>query len=99
MRFIVFLDLFATLTMPAVIAYLIYLIYASFKAEQAPLITLIMIGVGYGVQIIIFILKRRFEHIGWMIISIIGSPFFNLLLPLYSFWNMDDFSWGNTRQL
>lgn len=24
-------------------------------------------------------------------------PVYSLLLPVYSFWCMDDFSWGNTR--
>jgi hypothetical protein len=24
-------------------------------------------------------------------------PIYSLFLPLYSFWSMDDFSWGNTR--
>lgn len=24
-------------------------------------------------------------------------PVYSLFLPLYSFWSMDDFSWGNTR--
>lgn len=35
--------------------------------------------------------------IGWMIIYILAMPVFSLGLPLYSFWHMDDFSWGNTR--
>jgi chitin synthase len=35
--------------------------------------------------------------IGWMFIYILAIPVFSLALPLYSFWNMDDFSWGNTR--
>lgn len=26
-----------------------------------------------------------------------GIPLFGLYIPLYSFWHMDDFSWGNTR--
>src|SRR5690554_2703416 len=32
-----------------------------------------------------------------MILYIIAIPVFSFALPLYSFWNMDDFSWGNTR--
>lgn len=28
---------------------------------------------------------------------ILAIPVFSFALPLYSFWNMDDFSWGNTR--
>lgn len=32
-----------------------------------------------------------------MILYILAIPVFNFALPLYSFWHMDDFSWGNTR--
>ena len=35
--------------------------------------------------------------IGWMIIYILAMPVFSLAIPLYSFWHMNDFSWGNTR--
>jgi chitin synthase len=35
--------------------------------------------------------------VGWMIFYIIAIPAFSFLLPLYSFWRMDDFSWGQTR--
>ena len=35
--------------------------------------------------------------IGWMIFYILAIPAFSLFLPLYSFWRMDDFSWGQTR--
>ncbi|KAI9029175.1 chitin synthase-domain-containing protein [Hyaloraphidium curvatum] len=99
MRFVVALDLFATLTMPAAVAYLCYLIYASIQQQTAPTLSLIMLAVAYGLQMIIFIIKRKFEHIGWMLISIVAMPFFNLFLPLYSFWHFDDFSWGNTRRV
>ena len=34
----------------------------------------------------------------WMIIYWFSLPVFGFFLPLYAFWNFDDFSWGNTRQ-
>jgi len=46
---------------------------------------------------VIFILKRQWQHIGWMIFYLIGTPLFSFLIPVYSFWHFDDFSWGNTR--
>ena len=46
---------------------------------------------------IIFIVRRKWEMIGWMIIYMLATPIFSFALPLYSFWFMDDFSWGNTR--
>ncbi|KAJ1559927.1 hypothetical protein HK405_008850, partial [Cladochytrium tenue] len=98
MRLVVFLDLFATMVMPASTAYLGYLIYASVAAQQAPLISLIMLGAAYGLQAIIFIIKHQYQHIGWMIISILAMPVFSFYLPLYAYWHFDDFKWGNTRK-
>ncbi|KAJ2297290.1 hypothetical protein IWW55_004843, partial [Coemansia sp. RSA 2706] len=46
---------------------------------------------------IIFILRREWQHIGWMIIYLLAYPLWSCILPIYSFWHMDDFSWGNTR--
>ena len=33
----------------------------------------------------------------WMIVSIFAIPVFSFLIPIYSYWHFDDFSWGNTR--
>ncbi|KAI8816343.1 chitin synthase 4 [Fimicolochytrium jonesii] len=99
MRFVVFLDLFATLIMPATTGYLAYLIYSAVQAKSAPVISLIMLGAAYGLQAIIFIIKREYQHIGWMIINILAMPVFSFWLPIYSFWHFDDFSWGSTRRI
>ena len=98
MRFIVFLDLFGTIILPATCVYLVYLIYtAASGTGQFPLISIIMIAAVYGLQAIIFILKRQWQHVGWMIIYILAYPIYSFILPVYSFWKQDDFSWGNTR--
>ncbi|CAK4032150.1 glycosyltransferase family 2 [Lecanosticta acicola] len=98
MRFVVFIDLFGTLILPATFAYLVYLIYAVASGTgQFPLISIVMLAAVYGLQAIIFIIKRQWQHIGWMIIYIMALPIWSLILPVYSFWKQDDFSWGNTR--
>lgn len=98
MRFVVFIDLFGTLILPATCAYLGYLIYnVSMHKGQFPLISIIMIAAVYGLQALIFILKRQWQHIGWMIIYMLAFPIYSFILPIYSFWNQDNFSWGNTR--
>jgi chitin synthase len=56
-----------------------------------------MIAAVYGLQAVIFIIKRQWQHVGWMIIYIIAFPIYSFVLPVYSFWAQDDFSWGNTR--
>jgi chitin synthase len=98
MRFVVFIDLFGTLILPATCAYLAYLIYrVATHSGQFPLVSIIMLAAVYGLQAIIFLIKRQWQHIGWMVIYIIAFPIYSLVLPIYSFWKQDDFSWGNTR--
>ncbi|KAJ2860651.1 hypothetical protein GGH94_005386 [Coemansia aciculifera] len=98
MRFVVFLDLFGTVTMPTTLIYFGYLIYiAVTKIADVGYISLILIGAIYGLQAIIFLLRREWQHIGWMIIYLLAYPLWSFVLPIYSFWHMDDFSWGNTR--
>ena len=98
MRFVVLLDLLSTVIQPVMIAYIIYLIvWLIIDTNVIPYTAFIILGAVYGLQAIIFILRRKWDMIGWMIIYIFALPVFTLALPLYSFWNMDDFSWGNTR--
>ncbi|CAG79853.1 chitin synthase-domain-containing protein [Yarrowia lipolytica] len=98
MRFVVFIDLIGTLMLPSVCIYLVYLIYLLASHTGAiPIISLAMIGGVYGLQALIFIINRKWEHVGWMIIYVAAYPIHSFLLPIYAFWNMDNFSWGNTR--
>ncbi|KAJ1658765.1 Chitin synthase 4, partial [Coemansia sp. RSA 25] len=98
MRFVVFLDLFGTITMPTTLFYFAYLIYVAVTGlADVGYISLILIGAIYGVQAIIFILRREWQHVGWMFIYLLAYPLWSFVLPIYSFWHFDDFSWGNTR--
>jgi chitin synthase len=98
MRFIVFVDLLSTIVQPVLMAYIIYLIYLLVsQSSVVPITAFILLGAIYGLQAIIFIVRRKWEMVGWMIVYIIATPIFSFALPLYSFWHMDDFTWGNTR--
>jgi chitin synthase len=98
MRFVVFVDLLSTVIQPVTLAYIIYLIYWLAKdTSTIPFTSLILLAAIYGLQALIFIIRRKWEMIGWMIVYLFAIPVFSLALPLYSFWHMDDFSWGNTR--
>jgi chitin synthase len=98
MRFVVFIDLLSTVVQPVTLAYIAYLIYMVVSNPSViPITAFILLGAIYGLQAIIFILRRKWEMIGWMILYILAIPVFSFALPLYSFWHMDDFSWGNTR--
>ncbi|EPQ25956.1 uncharacterized protein PFL1_06412 [Pseudozyma flocculosa PF-1] len=98
MRFIVFIDLIGTIILPATAIYLVYLIVITSTGKAAvPIISIAMIAAVYGLQAIIFLVKRQWQYIGWLVIYVLAYPVFSFFLPLYSFWHMDDFSWGNTR--
>ncbi|KAI9363452.1 chitin synthase-domain-containing protein [Zopfochytrium polystomum] len=101
LRFVVFIDLMATFVQPAALIYIGYLIYAAVSgvATSFPLISLIMLAAIYGFQVIIFLVKLQWQHIGWMIIYLCAILYFSMYIPIYAFWHFDDFSWGNTRMV
>ncbi|KAI1748227.1 chitin synthase [Xylaria castorea] len=98
MRFVIFIDLLSTVVQPVTIAYIIYLIVlVSTNATIVPITSFILLGAIYGLQAIIFLLRRRWEMVGWLLLYILAVPVYSFGLPLYAFWHMDDFNWGNTR--
>ncbi|KAJ3187299.1 hypothetical protein HDU85_006587 [Gaertneriomyces sp. JEL0708] len=98
MRFVVMLDLFSTFVQPVVVIYIGYLIYSVIaEPDLFPLMSVILIAAIYGFQVFIFIVKRQWAQIGWMIVYILAMPIFSFYIPIYAFWHFDDFSWGNTR--
>ncbi|ORZ30473.1 chitin synthase-domain-containing protein, partial [Catenaria anguillulae PL171] len=105
MRIVVLLDLVSTIVQPAMVVYLGYLIFLTVRAVSNDqsldivMVSFILLAAIYGAQAFIFILKREFAHVVWMIIYLLALPVFGFFLPLYSFAKMDDFSWGNTRTL
>lgn len=68
--------------LPATFGYILYLIIVvSTGKAPLPLISIIMIAAVYGLQAIIFILKREFMLIGWMLLYILA---YVLSFPLQS---------------
>jgi chitin synthase len=99
MKVVVAIDLIATMILPASYCYAMYLLFLVFF-EDLPVSTVLLIlyGIIMGVQVVVFILRSRWDYIWWFFIYFtVGLPVFYLILPTYSFWNMDDFSWGKTR--
>ncbi|KAJ1872108.1 hypothetical protein LPJ55_003347 [Coemansia sp. RSA 990] len=98
MRFIVFIDLLSTIVMPATVVYLGYLIYQlAVSTSDTPLVSVYLLAAVYGLQALLFVIKRQWQHIGWMIVYLLALPVFSFFIPIYAFWHFDDFSWGNTR--
>lgn len=98
MRFVIIMDLFSTIILPATVVYMIYLTYKSMLQQVTAEISLLMLASIYGLQSIVFILKKQWQHIGWMFIYLLAIPIFGFFIPIYSFWHFDDFTWGETRR-
>ena len=101
MKAVVVLDLIATLILPASLVYVGYIVFITFwMGEPLSLLMLVIWGIVVGVQVVVFLLRSRWDYCWWFLVfCIFGVPVFYFILPLYSFWHMDDFSWGSTRQV
>ena len=77
------------------IVYLLVLVIG--EGQAVPTWSIIMLAAVYGLQALVFLFRRKWDMIGWMVFYLLATPVFSFLLPLYSFWKMDDFSWGATR--
>jgi chitin synthase len=76
MRFVVFIDLFSTIVQPVGVLYIAYLIYTlATTSDPFPVISVVLLAAIYGFQVIIFILKRQWAQIGWMIVYLISVTF------------------------
>merc|ERR1711906_48408 len=101
MKTVVYLDLIACMILPASTVYAAYLIFLVAAGQtQFSILLLVLYGLIIGVQIVVFIVRSRYDFLFWFIyFTIIGVPVFYFVLPLYAFWHMDDFSWGETRKV
>jgi len=106
MQFVVFMELVGTLVLPAAISFTLYILVLAIlpthliPGGQKPIISLILLAFILGLPgVLIVITSRKVAYIGWMLIYLLSLPIWNLVLPAYAFWHMDDFSWGETRKI
>ncbi|KAI9293684.1 hypothetical protein K502DRAFT_274690, partial [Neoconidiobolus thromboides FSU 785] len=100
MQFIVFMELIGTIVLPSAICFTIYLLVRAFLAPNPPTIPLVILALILGLPAILIVLTtRQIGYIFWMFIYLLALPIWNFILPIYSFWHFDDFSWGQTRMI
>mmetsp|Transcript_353 Transcript_353/g.590 ORF Transcript_353/g.590 Transcript_353/m.590 type:complete len:729 (-) Transcript_353:150-2336(-) len=99
MKFILVLDMIGTLILPSSLLYLGMILYDSIMDRNSvSTYTLLVLGFSVFVQIIGPLLRLKIKYLWYaFVFYLIGVPVFYFVLPLYSFWNLDDFSWGTTR--
>lgn len=101
MQFVVFMDLLGTVVLPVAIS-LTYVLLGTLilqppkTFQQA--IPAILLGAVLGLPaVLILITTRKVVYVTWMLVYLLALPIWNFVLPVYAFWNFDDFSWGETR--
>ncbi|THH08720.1 hypothetical protein EW146_g8900 [Bondarzewia mesenterica] len=101
MQFVVGMELAGTLVLPAAISFTLYLIIISIiPGGSNTTIPLVLLAIVLGLPgLLIVITSRKIAYVGWMLIYLLSLPIWNGILPAYSFWHFDDFSWGQTRQV
>jgi hypothetical protein len=101
MQFVVFMDLLGTVVLPVAIS-LTYALVVSMVLdppntfEKAIPLMLLVAVIGLP-AVLILITTRKIVYVFWMFIYLAALPIWNFVLPVYSFWHFDDFSWGETR--
>jgi len=103
MQFVVFMDLLGTVVLPVAIS-LTYALVVSMVLdppntfEKAIPLMLLVAVIGLP-AVLILITTRKIVYVFWMFIYLAALPIWNFVLPVYSFWHFDDFSWGETRSV
>ncbi|KAI9002688.1 chitin synthase-domain-containing protein [Gaertneriomyces semiglobifer] len=99
MRFVVALELVGTVVLPAAIFFTFLLIIFSIIGPTE-VIPLVLLGAILGLPAFLIVMtSRRYSYIYYMGVYLLALPVWNFVLPVYSFWHFDDFSWGQTRKV
>ncbi|CAG8620100.1 13776_t:CDS:2 [Cetraspora pellucida] len=100
MQFVIMLDIIGTLILPSALCFTIYLIFNTLLGNEIQYLPLILLAMILGLPgILIVVTTRRIVYLVWMLVYLLALPVWNFILPLYAYWNFDDFSWGETRQV
>jgi hypothetical protein len=108
MQFVIALELFGTLTLPAAITFTTtVLLLALFKAilqdaadYEMPETPLLLLAIILGLPAVLIVMTtRRMIYVWYMTVYLFALPVWNFVLPTYAWWHFDDFSWGQTRQV
>ncbi|CCM02263.1 uncharacterized protein FIBRA_04346 [Fibroporia radiculosa] len=101
MQFVTGMELIGTLVLPAAISFTLYLIIESIVPNHPnTTIPLTLLAIILGLPgVLIVVTSFKVTYIGWMVIYLLSLPIWNGILPAYSYWHFDDFSWGQTRMV
>lgn len=75
------------------------LVIISIVNSPPQIIPLVLLALILGLPaVLVVITAHSWTYVLWMAIYLLSLPIWNFVLPSYSFWKFDDFSWGETRK-
>ncbi|KAB8070147.1 chitin synthase-domain-containing protein [Aspergillus leporis] len=99
MQFVIFIELIGTLVLPAAISFTFYVVISSIVKKPVQVMPLVLLALILGLPgVLIVVTAHRLVYVLWMLIYLLSLPIWNFVLPTYSYWKFDDFSWGDTRK-
>lgn len=99
MQFVVGMEMFGTLVLPAAIIFTGVLLGFAIAGQPAWIPLIMLVGILGLPGILILLTTFEISYLFWLIVYIISLPIWNFVLPVYAFWHFDDFSWGQTRMI
>lgn len=100
MQCVVLIELLGTLTLPATLAFTVYMLVRAIVIRPVPLFPLLMLALMLGLPgLLILVTAHDWKYVMWMVIYLLALPVWNFVLPLNAFWKSDDFRWGTTREI
>lgn len=99
MQFLIAIDLITALTLPANICFAIILIITTITGHATLLPLVLILIIIFFPPILVTTITKKWSYVHWMLIYLVSIPIWNFVLPLYAFWNCNDFSWGTTRMI
>jgi chitin synthase len=98
MQCVILIELLGTLTLPAALAFTVYMLVRAIVVRPVPLFPLLMLALIIGLPgLLILVTAHEWKYVLWMFIYLLSLPVWNFVLPLNAFWKFDDFRWGTTR--
>ncbi|KAJ3077027.1 hypothetical protein HDU98_009428 [Podochytrium sp. JEL0797] len=92
------LDLIGTIVFPATLILLVVQVTLGITTGTFTVLPIfIMISILFLPGTLIAIASFQPIYILWMFVYFVSLPIWNIVLPVYAFWHLDDFSWGETR--
>ncbi|CAK7896965.1 chitin synthase 3 [[Candida] anglica] len=98
MQFVIAIELVGTLILPVALVFTIYVVVFAIVSHPTPIMSLVLLAIIFGLPgMMIVITVSSWSYVVYFFIYILALPIWNFVLPSYSYWKFDDFSWGETR--